>query len=263
MPNRFAVLAGGGDAGPLASPEGFSAMPGHGEHEVIVESPDHDGDLALFEAGHVRDVLEAYRARYRALAGRGAELVVIFRNHGPQAGTSLIHPHSQIMAAPLIPNAVEHRVQRACAYFEETGQSLYVDVLKNELGDGRRIVMESGRFVAFQPYASTAPYETWIMPRSPRPSFGGASDEDLDELAPVLRAALSGLRRAMDDPDYNMVIHSTPSAYADREYLGWYIQIIPRLTTPAGFELGTGIRVNPTVPEEAAILMRRTIDGDS
>ena len=262
VPNRFAVLAGSGDADPQVSPEGFCVMPGRGEHEVIVESPDHDGDLALFEANHVRNVLEAYRVRYRALAGRGAALVVIFRNHGPQAGTSLIHPHSQVIAAPLIPNAVEHRLQRAIEYFKETGRPLCADVLQRELEDGRRIVMESGRFVAFQPYASAAPYETWIMPRLPRPSFGGVPDEDLDDLAPVLRSVLAGLRRAMDDPDYNMVIHSTPAAYVDREYLGWYIQIIPRLTTPAGFELGTGIRVNPTVPEEAAALLRQAIqDG--
>ncbi len=137
VPNMYPILAGSGPVTPRTNSEGFRSMPSRGSHEVVIESPEHAGDLALFETKQVRGVLGAYRARYRALEQAGAALVVIFRNHGPRAGTSLAHPHSQIIAAPLIPGDVRNRLQTAIDYHEETGRSLYADVLDRELRDGR------------------------------------------------------------------------------------------------------------------------------
>ncbi len=126
-----------------------------------------------------------------------------------------------------------------------------------------RVLRVNDRFVAFLPFASAWPYETWIMPRTPRPSFGSASDEDLDEFALLLREVLTALRRGLDDPDYNYVIHSVPASHADREYLSWYLQLTPRMTTLAGFELGTGMRVNPTSPDDATAHLLQVLGDDS
>jgi UDPglucose--hexose-1-phosphate uridylyltransferase len=261
IPNKFAVLADGNIAGQPAEhgSERLTAMPGHGRHEIVIESPDHAMDLSTANHAQIRDVLAAYRARYGALSESGAALVVIFRNHGQSAGASLAHPHSQIVATPVVPLDVRHRCDVAAGYFNRVGRSLYLDVLRDEIDDGRRIVMASDRYIAFEPFASASPFETWIMPRARQASFGAVTDADLDNLAAILRAVLAGVRDALDDPDYNYVIQSAPLGEENRESFSWFLRLVPRLTTPAGFELGTGMHVNPTPPEESAAVLRRTI----
>ena len=158
-------------------------MPGVGRHEVVIESRGHFDDLATASELAVRRVLEAYRVRYRALRDEGAALIVIFRNHGPGAGTSLSHPHSQIVATPVVPIEFRHRFDVAMQHYDDLGTCLYLDIVERELRDGRRIILQSERFVAFQPFASTSPFETWIMPGFHQSSFGKLDDAALDELA--------------------------------------------------------------------------------
>jgi UDPglucose--hexose-1-phosphate uridylyltransferase len=256
VPNRFAILSADGRPRRHTDTEGFVTMPGIGRHEVIVESRDHWADLARADPRNVRDVLEAYRARYRALRATGASLILIFRNHGLGAGTSLTHPHSQIVAAPVVPVQIRHRFEVAIQHHDDLGTNLYTDVLERELRDGRRILVQSVRFVAFQPFASAAPYETWIMPRSSQPSFDHASDSDLDDLAPVLRSVLASLAEELDDPDYNAVLQSAPVGDEQREYFVWHLRILPRLSVTAGFELGSGMAVNPWRPEDTTARLR-------
>ncbi len=263
VPNKFALLAADGEARREVSAEEFVSMPGVGRHEVIVESPDHAFDLARADVASVRDVLEAYRARYRALRDAGAALIVIFRNHGLGAGTSLAHAHSQIVATPVVPIDVRHRFEVAQEHYDDLGTCLYLEILEREWRDGRRIVLEHERFVAFQPFASGAPFETWIMPAEPQASFGDASDEALDHLASTLRAVLGGLSHELDDPDYNAVLHSAPPGDERREYFVWHLRIVPRLATPAGFELGSGMLVNPSLPEDTAARLREAVRRES
>jgi UDPglucose--hexose-1-phosphate uridylyltransferase len=259
IPNKFPALSAYGSRDPRANGLGFTSMPGIGSHDVVVESPRHDWDLATGADDEVRDVLTAYRSRYLALRDSRTAAVIIFRNHGAGAGTSLPHPHSQIVATPVIPPLVRHRVDVAVQHYEETGHCLYVEILHRELADERRIVFENEGFVAFQPFASAAPFETWIVPRAHRASFADTTDEELTQFAPVLREVLGGLRRLLDDPDYNYVIHSAPPGDEHKLYFLWHLQIVPRLTTAAGFELGSGISVNPSSPEETAAWLRRAL----
>ena len=262
VPNKFPILAGGGSRRRHTSPQGFVSMPGVGRHEVVIESREHTDDLATASEVSTRRVLDAYRARYRSLREEAAAVIVIFRNHGPGAGTSLSHPHSQIVATPVVPIEIRHRFDVAMQHYDDVGTCLYVDMVERELLDGQRIVFQSERFVAFQPFASASPFETWIMSRFHQPSFGDVGDAALDELAHVLPAVLGGLRRVLDDPDYNYVIYSAPPGDEDREYFAWHLRIVPRLLTPAGFELGSGIPVNPSRPEETAIRFRHSIEDE-
>jgi UDPglucose--hexose-1-phosphate uridylyltransferase len=261
VPNRFAMLSEDGPPRRQISTEGFISMPGVGHHEVVIETPDHSGDLATGGEALVRDVLDVYRARYRALRAERAALIVIFRNHGRSAGTSLSHPHSQIVATPVVPIEVRHRFEVAQQHYDDMGTCLYSDILQRELADGRGIVLETRQFVAFQPFASAFPYETWLMPRLQQASFVSITDHQLDDMAGALRRVLVALRQLLDDPDYNYVIESAPPDQEDREYFVWHLRIAPRLGTPAGFELGSGMRVNPFPPEEAAAALREAVDG--
>lgn len=259
IPNKFAALSGDGSREHVIDPLGFISMPGRGQHEVVVESPQHGWDLAMADEREVLDVLATYRARHRALRDAAAAVVVIFRNHGPGAGTSLPHPHSQIVAPPVVPLLVRHRFDVAMQHHDDTGRCLYVEILDRELADGRRIVAQNDGFVAFQPFASAAPFETWLMPRTHRASFADADDDELARLASLLRDVLRGLRDLLDDPDYNYVIQSAPPGDEDRPYFLWHLQIVPRLSTPAGFELGSGISINPSSPEASAAALRDAI----
>lgn len=259
VPNKFAALSGDGSRDEKANGLGFTSMPGSGSHEVVIESPRHDWDIATASDGEVGDVLAAYRGRHLALRNSSAAMVVIFRNHGVGGGTSLPHPHSQIVAAPVVPLLVRHRFDVAVQHYDDTGRCLYVEILHRELSDGRRIVAQNDGFVAFQPFAAASPFETWIMPRRHRASFADTTDEERAQLAPILRDVLGGLRRLLDDPDYNYVIQSAPPGDEDRPYFLWHLQIVPRLTTPAGFELGSGISVNPSSPEMTAASLREAV----
>jgi UDPglucose--hexose-1-phosphate uridylyltransferase len=259
MPNRFPMLVPDGNARRDVSPAGFVSMAGVGRHEVIIESPDHNFDLATGGLADVHAVLEGYRGRYRALRTRGTGVILVFRNHGPAAGTSLAHPHSQIVATPVVPIQIRHRFEVAMQQYDDLGTCLYLDLLRRELRDGRRLVAETEHFVAFQPFASAAPYETWLMPRRHQASFGDATDEALDDLAPLLRRALAGLSDALGDPDYNALVQSAPVGDEHLEYFIWHIRIVPRLATPPEFELGSGMAVNPTCPEDTARDLRDAI----
>lgn len=256
VPNRFPALSGDVTRDHPPDGLGFTSMPGAGRHEVVIESPRHDWDIATGDARHVQDVLAVYRERHLALRDSSAAMVVIFRNHGPGAGTSLPHPHSQIVAAPVVPLLVRHRFEVAMQHYDDTGRCLYVELLQRELADGRRILAENQRFVAFQPFAATAPFETWLMPRTHRASFADTTDDELAGLAEMMHGVLGGLHKLLNDPDYNYVIHSAPPGDEGRPYFLWHLQIVPRLTTPAGFELGSGISVNPSRPEDTAPALR-------
>jgi UDPglucose--hexose-1-phosphate uridylyltransferase len=258
--NRFPVLTPNGQPVRQRTADGFVSMAGTGRHEVLVEMPEHDGDLARADVASVRAVLEGYHTRYQALRTETSGIVLIFRNHGLGAGSSLTHPHSQIVSLPVVPSQFRHHVEVAVQHFDDVGTCLYLDVLERELHDGRRIVSQTPTLVAFQPYAALAPYETWIMPRIQQPSFGEADGALLDEFASVLRDILAGLSKVLGDPDYNAILFSAPSGDGDRQYFVWHMRIVPRVATAAGFELGTGMAINPSMPEETAAQLRRAIE---
>jgi UDPglucose--hexose-1-phosphate uridylyltransferase len=235
----------------------FTEMTGVGAHEVIVETPRHNKSLAFMEDGEVLSVLEAYHERYRKLSRRSfAKLVIIFKNHGPAAGTSLEHSHSQLLVTPVVPKHIRMRHEVALRYYDNHGRCLYADLREHERRSGRRIVMETGEFLVFHPFASQRPFETWIVPKKQQASFGNVSPEDLGSLARVLRLNLLKLYRGLNDPDFNYVIDTAPVGDENEPYYMWHVRIVPRLTEAAGFEIGSGMYINTAVPEETAGFMR-------
>jgi UDPglucose--hexose-1-phosphate uridylyltransferase len=252
VPNKYSALAP--DADTKRVREGiYVAMQGYGRHEVIIESPFHNQQIALMSSEEVEIVIETYHRRYVDLMKAHRNMmIIIFRNHGLQAGTSLAHPHSQLIATGMVPNYIRRREEEAQRYFDEWGRCVYCDILNFEMQDRRRVVLENSSFLAFVPYAADVPFEIWIMPKNHRSDFGQISDESKADLGLALRNILGRLHKKLNDPDYNYLINTSPHYRANEPQLHWYLQIRPRLITPAGFEIGSGVSINPSFPEADA-----------
>ena len=230
---------------------------GVGIHEVIVETPLHNLSTALLKDAEVETILETYLSRFRfASMDPRVEQVTIFKNHGESAGTSLEHPHSQMIAAPVITSQLRDRLINALKHYDEFGKCIFCHVLEEELKEGTRIVMESEHFVTFVQYAALTPFSMLIMPRRHMACFAELNDAEAADLAKILRRTLAKLHHGLRDPDYNYSIRTATMEYAGVRYYHWYLSIIPRLTKVAGFELGSGMFINISLPEENASFLR-------
>jgi UDPglucose--hexose-1-phosphate uridylyltransferase len=256
VPNKFPALRVEGD---LAR-EGdgvYDKMNGVGAHEVVIEAPQHSGTLATLPLKSVENILWAYRARIIDLRrDQRLRYVLVFKNHGVAAGASLEHPHSQIIALPIIPKRVAEEIEGAKAYFRYKDRCVFCDIVRQELQQGKRVILENDLFVSIAPFASRFPFETWVLPKRHHPSFEHMEPIHYEQVAQILSETLQRMNRVLDDPPYNYVIHTTSFPELDGDYYHWHIEIMPKLTKVAGFEWGTGFYINPTPPEEAAAYMR-------
>jgi len=256
VPNRYPALRIEGDLGKRGE-RMFDKMNGIGAHEVIIESPDHDKSLPDLTPEELAQVFRAYRERMNDLSQDGRfQYALIFRNHGEVAGATLEHPHSQLIATPVVPKIVHEEIIGARQYFDYHERCVFCDIIVEEVEAAKRVVLENGRFLAVAPFASRFPFETWIMPKTHQCDFTRSSDEDLAALASIVRETLKRTRQVLDDPPYNYVIHTAPMRSKDEEAGHWHLEIMPRLTKVAGFEWGSGFYINPTPPEEAAEFLR-------
>ena len=177
-------------------------------------------------------------------------------NHGEQAGTSLRHPHCQLIATPVVPQLLRLRHHVATEYFDQTGRCLYCVLMEEELSAGKRVVAENADYVAIAPYASHVPFELWICPKRHQASFGWVDTGRLWPLAELLKTVLQKLNVGLENPAFNLTVNTAPRGDEDEDYFLWHLQILPRLTMRAGFEMGSGMSINPVLPEEAAAYLR-------
>jgi UDPglucose--hexose-1-phosphate uridylyltransferase len=261
VPNKFPALQPAGDLERREKYDFFREMDGLGAHEVIIESPAHNETVGTMSYAKVEQIVLTYRERYLHLEKDPRfQLVTIFRNNGLRAGTSLAHPHSQLIATPIVPARTRHLLEEAMRYYDDRGSCVFCDMIQEELRAKKRIVLETADFVVFQPFASRVPFETWILPRKHDASFGNISVAQAKKCARVLRRILGSLHRLLGNLDYNYVICTVPFKDADENYYHWHIEILPRLTTQAGFELGSGIYITVAFPEETARYLARAIE---
>ena len=255
-PNKFAALSYEGER--RRAIVGIRrTVTGVGIHEVIVETPDHSKTTALLDDRGVELIIQTYLNRFRfASSDSRIEQVTIFKNHGEAAGTSLEHPHSQMIATPVITTQLRDRLFNALDHFDEFGECIFCRVLDQELKEGTRVVLETEHFVSFIPFASLTPFSMLIMPRRHMACFAEMKDAEAADLARNLRRTLAKLYHGLADPDFNYVIRTAPTEYCGVKYYHWYVSIIPRLTKMAGFELGSGMFINVSLPEENASFLR-------
>jgi len=257
VPNMFPALTPHGLTRERLVEGHFTAMDGFGFHEVVIESPRHNQKLSRMRASDLELMIQAYRDRYKVLSKEAnVRLIVIFKNHGVSAGTSISHPHSQIVATPVVSTHVRNKCRVALGHYKKTGRCVYCEMNGWELESGSRLVSESDHFVVFHPYASRYPFETWISPKRHKACFGNIEPDELRELGRLLQEVIGKMDRAVGEPDFNYVLHTAPVEDENREHLHWYLQIIPRIWTAAGFEIGSGIYINTSIPEETAKFMR-------
>ena len=232
-------------------------MPGFGAHEVVVESPDHYATLASHSQEQLDLVLKALVSRHRDLAGDNRMgYIQIFKNWGHLGGASLEHTHLQIIVLPRTPMVVAQKLRTAQDYFRRHGLCLYCDLIKFERDNGERIIEETDHFLVFAPYASRFPFETWIIPKAHQHSFGQLTDEQSFDLSGALKRLIRRLELTFDDLPYNLIWQTAPYGPGYEAYYHWHLELLPRLTLIAGFELGSGYYINPTAPEAAADSLR-------
>jgi UDPglucose--hexose-1-phosphate uridylyltransferase len=256
IPNKFAALSS--TAQPTRSQQDvWRRIEGFGIHEVIIESPDHSCTMALQPEVQVANILRVYRERYNLLSmDHRINHVTIFKNHGADAGASQQHPHSQLIATPVIPSQVRHRLHEALLYYDDEGKCMYCHMVEREIEEQTRIVLKTDHFVAMEVFASATPFATHIIPLRHMASFGDISPSEIADLAHVLRSLLARIYVGLENPDLNFTIRSSPSDYAAARHFHWYVSVIPRLTRIAGFELGSGMFINTVLPETAAEFLR-------
>ncbi len=256
-PNKFSALS------PDVKRErknegGRHIITGFGKHEVIIESPVHNMSIANMPVDDIKNIIMTYRERFDAIYQEpGIEHVIIFKNYGEGAGTSLLHPHSQIIGTPVTPLQVRHRIEEGMRYFDNTGGCLMCSCLNDEISDGRRIILNTGHFVTFVPFAAISPFHTWIFPKRHCATFSSITGEEVNDLARHLKTILWKFYAGLEDPDFNYVIRSENPKECKSEYFHWYISIVPRITQTAGFELGSGMFINTSIPEESAEFLRK------
>jgi UDPglucose--hexose-1-phosphate uridylyltransferase len=266
VPNKFPML--GIEGSTEIHSEGASEwMDGVGIHEVVVESPDVSKDLADLEPAQVSDVFLACRARVLDLRrDRRLRYLLVFKNHGVEAGSTISHSHTQIIGLPITPIALRQELAASRKHFKSEGTCLFCHHLASEVASGDRVVTMNDHFVAYAPYASRVPFELNISPREHAHSFADIPDAHLPALGEIVRDTLGRLRRVLKDPPYNFALHTAPNTDAEprpddywatlEQDFHWHLEIVPRLIQVTGLEWGAGVYVNSMPPEDAAAFLR-------
>ena len=255
VPNKFPALQIHGEL--TKKGEGvFDRMNGIGAHEVIIETADHKLSLATMPLRAVEDVLWSYFFRLTDLnKDTRLKYVLIFKNEGEVAGSSLEHTHSQLIALPIVPKSVREEIESSKKYYDIKERCIFCDIINQELNADKRVIYENDKYVSISPFAPREPFETWILPKKHESNFS-PPDKSFSSLSEILQRTLKQLDRVLDTPPYNFIIHTSPFKEEINDYYHWHIEIVPKLTKTAGFEWGSGFYINPTPPEEATQYMK-------
>lgn len=266
VPNKFEALSS--TTAPAAAQRGvFDGLGGFGHHEVVIESPQHRARIADFSTDKLADILLMYRSRLKAhYADERVKYVQVFRNEGYLAGASLEHPHSQILALPIVPPYIRGMLDRSVGEARGRKPCLTCALIEQETEEKERIVLDRDEFVAIAPYASRVPGEIAIFPREHAHRFEETGDPALGQLAEVLRRVIWAVMKNFDSPPFNLLLVTSPRGEAPavdekqlKKCFHWHFQLLPRTTRPAGLEWGTGLHLNPLPPEKAAFRLREAL----
>ncbi len=257
FPNKYPVVSPSRICPILEFNGPYQHKDGVGFQEVVV-TEDHSRHLSKMTNQEIELLLEAFTARYQALRAEPCvEYILIIHNHGPSAGATVPHPHSQILAIPIIPPDVSRSLNGSRIYFTKHRRCVHCDLLKWELKEKKRIIYENKLFLAMAPYASKANFEIRIFPKLHESRFEVIDQKQKDALAETMRVIFSRIDKKLNNPDYNFFIHTAPPKDRNSKHYHWHMEILPRTATWGGFELGAGVEVVKVSPEEAAKILRK------
>ena len=259
IPNLYPAFAppqAQSDQTQIMKSDSFGLAIGH--HEVLVESPRHDEDPADAKLPQLVHVINAYIDRLRELSAKPyVQYVSIFRNHGLEAGASLSHAHSQIIATPFVPTIIDKEIAASKNFWNQHGKCVFCEIIKKE-SKSPRLVHDNARFVVLAPYASVHPMEFWILPKKHDANILSLTHAEVEAFAETLKASLKGLKDLVNDPPYNYGFHLSTNKDAENCY-HWHLEVYPQLAIWAGFEKSTGMYINTVTPETAAAELRKAI----
>jgi UDPglucose--hexose-1-phosphate uridylyltransferase len=238
----------------------FCSAPAVGAAEVLIDCPEHIDNPTQLSDEQFRDVLRAYRERLVALATDASlEYVAVFKNVGAEAGASLGHTHSQLIALPIVPELIQAELTGALAHFTHTRRCIFCDLIQNELALGARLVARSDNFVAVTAFAPRFAYEMWVLPLAHQPRYESITNGAALELAQLLKRVLKALDESRHSPAYNWYLHTTPLRAGELAHYHWHLEVIPRTARPAGLEWGGGCHITTAAPERAASELRAAL----
>lgn len=236
----------------------YESLDGIGFHEVVVTA-DHNRWAAQMSVPEVELMLRAFQERYLEIKKNyWVKYISIFQNHGRNAGASIDHPHSQIIAIPVIPPDVGRSIKGSKDYFRDHKACVHCLILDYEIKEKIRIVYENDDFVIIAPFASKNAFESRIFPKKHGACFEEINGKTRLALADALKIILAKLSIGLKDPDYNFFIHTAPTGdYKEFDHYHWHLEIVPKTSVWAGFEIGTGIEISTIAPETAADFLKK------
>ena len=246
FPNKFPAVELKGNSKIKTKNKFFKEGKTYGMHEIIAETNDHKKQLSDLSVEHIKEILEIYKLRIKALSKlKDIKYVAIFKNKGPLAGTSLVHAHTQVTALSLLPQDVMNEVKAA----KKFKKCPYCDIIKLE-AKSRRKITENKSIVAFAPYASRFNFEAWLFPKRHVRNITEMYDNEIYDMASALKKILLKLKKL--NASYNFFLHYAPQGYD----LHFHIEVTPRFSKWGGFEYSTGAIINSVMPEDAAKFYR-------
>jgi UDPglucose--hexose-1-phosphate uridylyltransferase len=260
VPNKYPALVIEGELNREA--EGlYDKMNGIGAHEVIIESPRHDDIFSELPPEHMVLIFMAFQNRICDLEYDDRfRYVLVFKNFGKAAGASLEHSHSQLVALPVLPRKIYSELTGSSTYFNYKERCVYCDIIHQELKQDVRVVCKNNYFITITPFAPRTPFEMWILPIKHSSAYHEQSYEELIALAEIFSESLCRLDACIPNVPYNFVLHTQPLRSKSLEHFHWHFEIVPKLTSIAGFEWGSGFYINPMPPEEAATYLRESLE---
>jgi len=261
VPNKYPALIIEGDLGKEADGL-FDKMNGIGAHEVVIECPGHNDIFWDLPVEHISLVFKTFRERLKDLEQDPRfRYVMIFKNFGEAAGASLEHSHSQLIALPVLPRMIVSEIEGAKSYYRYKDRCLFCDIIRQETQQDVRVVCQNEYFITISPFAPRTPFEMWVLPKDHASGYCTQSDAQLLGLAQIISESLRRLDSCIPNVPYNFVLHTQPLRSGELEHFHWHFEIVPKLTSIAGFEWGSGFYINPMPPEEATQYLRESLDN--
>lgn len=259
VPNKYPALVIEGDLDKEG--EGlYDKMNGIGAHEVIIESPNHDEPFTHLPLGRMQQVFTSFRDRLVDLAKDPRfRYVMIFKNFGQAAGASLEHSHSQLVALPILPRMIVSELEGSLSYYRYKERCIFCDIIRQEIRQDVRVICQNDDFITIAPYAPRSPFEMWLLPKRHASSYVTLSEDGFRSLTAIFSESLRRLDSCLPQVPYNFVLHTSPLRSGPLEHFHWHFEIMPKLTSIAGFEWGSGFYINPTPPEDAARYLRAAV----
>ncbi len=257
IPNKYPAV-GHGECSLISKRGLYKSRVGAGFHELVILK-DHDRYLAQYSAKEIKKILMAYRERYLSLAkDKCVEYVSIFHNHGKEAGSTVPHLHSQILALPIVPPDVSHSINGSRRYFHKYKKCIHCEILRQDIKEKKRVIYENKDAIVIAPFASKADFEIRIFPKKHSAYFERADDKELVSFAKAMKFVFSGIYKKLKDPAFNFFIHTAPvGKNQDYAHYHWHMEILPKFETTGSVELGTGLSIISVAPEEAAEILHK------